>query len=142
MRATARHLPQRPSAPNGEAKIAATYLTGARPWHQTLIAAHSPAIRVGDGFHPTFVDDGSLESKQVRWLLRAFPDASVVRANDAAKRVHQFLPPSEFPALQRARASHTFMRKSIDVRVGSREWQLYLDSDMLFFRPPEFLRNA
>lgn len=33
-------------------------------------------------------------------------------------------------------------RKLIGIRAGSRTWQLYLDSDMLFFKRPEFLERC
>ena len=141
MRAAARRLPPW-NAPVSDDALRVTYLTGQRHWHQTIVAAHSLARQIAGNLRPTFVDDGTLTSTQAAALLRVFPHAILIRADAAEDQLEKVLPPASFPCLRMARASHPFMRKLLDVRAGSSDWQLYLDSDMLFFRRPDFLLDC
>jgi hypothetical protein len=69
-----------------------------------------------------------------------FPAAEIRRRADNDARVAELLPPARFPALhaERRRVYPNFL-KLTDVHAGAANWRLVLDSDMLFFRRPDFL---
>lgn len=140
MRRAAARLPAVP-APASTA-LSATYMTGTHHWHQTAFAAWSLAKVLPDGLQPTFYDDGTLQPGQIASLNRIFPASRIVSRAEAVRNLDECLPRERFPLLRAAEDRCLFMRKLVALRAGSCRWQLYLDSDMLFFRCPEQLKSA
>lgn len=139
MKRRARRLP--PIAATDGPALAATYMTGAAYWHQTVFGAWSLARHLPKGLRPTFYDDGSLTTEQRETLQRVFPQAKIVSAGETQRRLDIYLPAERFPLIRATRAQSVMLRKFVDLRVGSRGWQLYLDSDMLFFQRPALLED-
>lgn len=109
-------------------------LTGASLWYQTAFMLHS-LVR----FQPVNVivhSDGTLRGDALAALQRVIPWAEYVREADTQARLEELLPRPRFPALRQRRDELVLFRKLLDVHVGARGWQLFLDSDMLFFRAP------
>jgi hypothetical protein len=113
-------------------------MTGESHWHLTCFCLYSlleqsAAIRV------TVHEDGSLNNDQRSEMLRILPQAQFVSPEEAESIVDQFLPSKHFPALRRMRATLGLMRKLVDVYAANTESALFIDSDVLFYRSPEFL---
>lgn len=139
-RAAARLAPvARPAEP---AALAATFLTGARYWHQTLFCAHSLSRHLGGSFAPTFVDDGTLDDGHASLLRRVFPGSTARPRAWLAETLEQRLPRTRYPWLHTVRDRVPMFRKLVDVRATTAGWQLLLDSDMLCFGRPVFLETC
>lgn len=115
------------------------FLTGKKYWYQTIFCAYSFAQHTNESIRPVIYDDGSLEKKYQEEILRIFPCAKIVLHAEIEEYINTFLPESKYPYLRERRRHQPHMRKIIDIRVSSSGWKLVLDSDMLFFRNPEFL---
>jgi hypothetical protein len=140
MRAAKQLLPISPRP--GQNCFEASFMTGRRFWHQTAFCAHSLAGQLGGGAKFAFYDDGSLSAEHVETLRRLFPNAVVHGAGETYAQLEQHLPVSKFPLLHEVRDHSVMFRKLFDLRGGNRGWQLYLDSDMLFFARPVFLEEC
>jgi len=117
------------------------FLTGRKFWYQTAFCLHSLQQTSGLVFRVVFHDDGSLDPVTQGRLRRLFPAAGIrLRAENDA-RLTEVLPPSRFPYLQDRRRQYPNILKLTDAHAGARGWRLVLDSDMLFFRRPDFLLN-
>jgi hypothetical protein len=85
-----------------------------------------------------FHDDGSLDDAAEELLLKHFPGARVVRREESdlvfsANR-------TRWPALAAMRRNHVMLLKLADLAAFSdKDHILYVDSDILFLRKPEFL---
>lgn len=134
MRAAARdRLPPLP-APISPPVPTVHVLTGVSLWYQTAFMLHSLAR-----FQPVKVtvhSDGSLRGGALAALQRVVPWAEFAREETTEARLEELLPRTRFPALRKRRDELVLFRKLLDVHVGARGWQLFLDSDMLFFRAP------
>lgn len=117
------------------------FLTGAKFWYQTCFCAYSMAQQIEQSVRPIVYDDGSLTEPYQAAILRVFPNAIVQSQAEINNRINQFLPEHRFPYLRERRQTYPNLRKLVDVHVGSQGWKLVLDSDMLFFRSPDFLIN-
>ena len=84
-------------------------------------------------------DDGSLDADCTSALTRVFPSVEIYTRAAIEERLDEYLPAHRFPSLRHRRLEYPHLRKLTDVHVGSKEWKLVLDSDMLFFREPTFL---
>lgn len=115
------------------------FLTGKRFWYQTCYCAHSMAQYTDQTVRPVLYDDGSLEKADQEAFLNVFPHAIVFPKSELDDRINEHLPESRFPYLRERRQNYPNIRKLTDVHVGSQGWKLVLDSDMLFFRTPQFL---
>jgi hypothetical protein len=116
------------------------FLTGRKFWYQTAFCLHSLQFHSGLAFRPVFHDDGSLGETIAARLLGLFPHARIERVCASASRVAALLPPDRFPAIHaELRRVHPNFRKLTDVHVGATGYRVVLDSDMLFFRRPDFL---
>jgi hypothetical protein len=116
------------------------FLTGRRFWYQTAFCLHTLQAHTQRSFRAAIHDDGSLDEDSIAQLRHLFPHVEVHRRPDNDARMAELLPPSKFPTLhgERRRAYPNFL-KLTDVHAGRAGWRLVLDSDMLFFRRPEFL---
>lgn len=130
-------LPLPPSS--GGAPLELHLLTGRRFWYQTAFCLWSFARHSGRVLAPVILDDGSLTQENCAALGRLFPATRFVRKPEAAARLQELLPAARFPRLHERWQNYPHIRKIIDPHVGSRGWKLVLDSDLLFFRRPQFL---
>jgi len=115
------------------------FLTGRKFWYQTIFCAYSFAQHTNIPIRPIIYDDGSLDSKYQEEILRIFPEAKIILNAEIEEYINEHLPEHKFPYLRERRRLQPHMKKITDIRVGSPGWKLVLDSDMLFFRTPEFL---
>jgi hypothetical protein len=115
------------------------FLTGARFWDQTALCLYSLQRQAGRTLPAVFHDDGSATDTITERLGRLFPQARWRRHAEIVATLDQHLPVARFPVLRERWAAYPNIRKLTDVHAGSRGWKLVLDSDMLFFRRPDFL---
>ena len=115
------------------------FLTGKRFWYQTAFCLHSLQLHSGLVFPTVFHDDGSFDSPTIERLRTLFPTAEIRRRADNDARVAAALPPDRFPFLHDRRRHYPNILKLTDAHAGASGWRLVLDSDMLFFRRPDFL---
>lgn len=134
----ARHLPPLPPPPTSAPEV--VLLTGRRFWYQSAFCVYSLARHIGP-VRPVFIDDGSFDATLATEAQRLFPGSRVERATDIETRLEASLPSAKFPTLRSQRRTYIHLRKLTDVHAGLRGWRLVLDSDMLFFRPPDALRT-
>jgi hypothetical protein len=116
------------------------FLTGKRFWDQTAFCLYTFQSHAGRSARAVFHDDGTLDHDGAAHLRELFPVAEIRFRTESDARIAALLPPSRFPTLhaERARFYPNFL-KLTDVHAGARGWRLVLDSDMLFFRRPDFL---
>ena len=119
--------------------LAATFMTGAQYWHQTVFCAHSLATACEGRVTLRIFDDGTLKPAEAACLRQALPQATLIGADEVRQALERELPRARFPLLRQTRDRMPMLRKFVDLRISSRAWQLYLDSDMLFFQRPDFL---
>jgi hypothetical protein len=131
----ARLLPPLPAPPPDAPEI--HFLTGARFWHQTafLLTSLAPHLPV----RPVIHDDGSLVGQPLDALLHILPHARIMTNREASDRLDKHLPAARYPRLRARRAGLVLFRKLIDVHLGARGWNLFLDSDQLCLRRPDLL---
>jgi hypothetical protein len=115
------------------------FMTGSKYWYQTCFCAHSMQQHSPVNLRPVIYDDGSLQTGQKAEILRIFPLGKIVGLDAIETRLDQVLPKAEFPYLRSHRLRQPLIRKLIDFHAGESGWKLFLDSDMLFFRTPQFL---
>ena len=118
-------------------------LTGRKYWYQTAFCVGSllgHATRETDRpLQPVFYDDGTLQGPPRERLQALFPLARFVSLAETRERLEQHLPARRFPALRDRWEKYPHIRKLTDPHLGSTGWKLVLDSDLLFFRSPDFL---
>jgi hypothetical protein len=117
------------------------FLTGVRFFHQTIFCARSFEWACGRHVRLEIHGDGTLDDALATLFRRALPHVTIVTAADTEARLDRVLPASQFPLLRTLRHQHPLMRKLVDLHAGATGASLYLDSDMLFFRPPAVLRD-
>jgi hypothetical protein len=88
---------------------------------------------------PHVMDDGSLGAAERDELARILPQVRFLDRTNCDGSVEIALPKTQFPALHAMRAELPLMRKLMDLHAGRAGWRLFLDSDMLFFREPEWM---
>jgi hypothetical protein len=115
------------------------FLTGKKFWDQTALCLHTFQAHAGRSGRVVLHDDGSTPDATRDQLVRLFPAARWRRAAEIEAGLDAVLPPEKFPVLRERRAHYPNLRKLTDVHAGERGWQLVLDSDMLFFRRPDFI---
>lgn len=141
MRHAAGNLPPADLPAADPASPVCRFLTGARFIHQTLFCARSFEWACGRHVRLEIHGDGTLDEAQATLLRRALPHVTVVAAADTEARLDRVLPAARFPLLRTLRHQNVLMRKLVDLHAGTTGASLYLDSDMLFFRPPIVLRD-
>lgn len=114
-------------------------LTGQRYWHQTAFCLWTFASHSRRRIAPVIHDDGSLTGEQVGHLRRLFPLLRLQTHAESAARVEKLLPKADFPALHERWINYPHIRKLINPHLGSKGAKLVLDSDLLFFRKPDFI---
>lgn len=114
-------------------------LTGKKYWYQTAFCLWTFAHHSGRPLAPVIHDDGSLTAMQRDGLQRLFPATRFVSDTEAVATLDQALPAARFPFLRERRRAFALLRKITDIHAGQHGWRLFIDSDMLFFRRPDFL---
>ena len=114
-------------------------LTGRRFWYQTAFCLWTLAHHAGRDLAPCIYDDGTLTEEFATPLLRLFPAVRIVSQCEILARLDQHLPAARFPHLRERWLRYPNIRKLTDVHAGASGWKLVIDSDLLFFRKPEFL---
>ena len=114
-------------------------LTGKRFWYQTGFCLWTFARAAGRDLAPCIYDDGTLTEEFTAPLVRLFPAVRVVTQKEILARLDQHLPTARFPHLRERWLHYPNIRKLTDVHAGATGWKLVMDSDLLFFREPEFL---
>lgn len=128
------------NTPRTDNPIKIHFLSGRDFWYQTIFCIYSLMRQVPVSITPVIYDDGTLSNKHVAVTKKIFPDSVIVTEEEAEMRLNESLPDMKFPYLRALRKSgYNNIRKLLDVRAGAAGWQLVLDSDMLFFRPPDIL---
>lgn len=115
------------------------FLTGRKFWYQTAFCLHSLQVQSGRVFRAVLHDDGTLDAKATARLRALFPTCEIRRRAANDERLAALLPPARFPFLHERRRSYANILKLTDVHAGATGARLVLDSDMLFFRRPDFL---
>ncbi|WP_017296665.1 hypothetical protein [Nodosilinea nodulosa] len=115
------------------------FMTGRKYWYQTCFCAYSMQQQSPVNLRPVVYDDGSLQPDQKAEILRIFPQGEIVAPAAVEARLERVLPEAEFPCLRSHRLQQPLIRKLIDFHAGETGWKLFLDSDMVFFRQPQFL---
>jgi hypothetical protein len=134
----AAHALPLPSAANGQ-PVELHLLTGARFWAQTAFCLWTFARHAAHPLAPVIYDDGSLRPEHRDALSRLFPATRFQPAGETRARLDALLPTTRFPVLRERWANYPNIRKLTDVHLGSSGWKLVIDSDLLFFRRPDFL---
>ncbi len=137
MEAAAYQLPALPSFAGSPVEL--HLLTGRRFWYQTAFCLWTFAHRSGRPLAPVIYDDGSLAAPWRGELQRLFPAARFIDRAAAVSRLDAHLPVDRFPHLRERWLNYPNIRKLIDPHLGSNGWKLVIDSDLLFFRRPDFL---
>jgi len=114
-------------------------LTGRRFWYQTAFCLWTFAGHARRPLAPVIYDDGSLCAEPRAALARLFPATRFVSQREAIAQLDARLPRARFPALRDRWERYPNIRKLIDPHLGATGWKLVLDSDLLFFRRPQFL---
>ena len=133
--ATLPSLPERPGVP----PVTLHLLTGRRFWYQPAFCLHSFARQSDRGVNAEIYDDGSFDDTQRFLLQRLGPGITIRSAAAIQERLEALLPEARFPVLRERWRNYPNLRKLIDPHLGSTGWKLVLDSDLLFFRRPDFL---
>ena len=137
MEAAAASLPPLPAATGGPLEL--HLLTGRRFWYQTAFCLWTFARHTGRPLAPVIYDDGSLTDEFRSPIAKLFPTARFVAQRETIARLDEHLPAARFPALRERWLNYPNIRKLTDPHAGRTGWKLVLDSDLLFFRRPEFL---
>jgi hypothetical protein len=114
-------------------------LSGRGFWYQTIFCLWSFANSSGRHILPYVYDDGSLNPSMSDAVRRLWPKARIIPSDEIQSRLEETLPRSRFPFLRERWDAYPNIRKLTDVHLGSAGWKLVLDSDLLFFRRPDFL---
>lgn len=128
-----------PPPPFATAPVTLHLLTGRKYWYQTAFCLWTFARHARRPLHPIVLDDGTLQDEHRAALLRLFPATIFENEHTILQRLDCSLPASRFPTLRARRTEFPLLRKITDVHAGLAGWRLFIDSDLLFFRRPDFL---
>jgi hypothetical protein len=138
MEAAAENLPALPEFP-GTAPVTLHLMTGRRFWYQTAFCLHSFAAAARTTVHAELYDDGSIDETCAARLARLGPGVNLNLLPTLRAKLDAHLPAARFPVLRERWKNYPNIRKLTDVHLGSAGWKLVIDSDLLFFRRPDFL---
>lgn len=138
MEAAATRLPALPEF-RGTTPVTLHLLTGRRFWYQTVFCLHSFAHFAARTIDVELYDDGTIDAETHDKLAALGSRLRVHAQHDLRARLETQLPRGRFPALHERWLNYPNIRKLIDVHLGGGGWKLVLDSDLLFFRPPDRL---
>lgn len=133
-----RMLPPLPQ-PAGAPKVTLHLLTGARFLYQAAFCLHSFARQTGANLEAHIYDDGSFDDRLHAQLTQLGSAAVFHPIDETLAKLDALLPTSRFPVLRERWRNYPNIRKLIDPHLGSSGWKLVIDSDLLFFRRPDFI---
>lgn len=136
----AANLPPLPLFPDTD-PVVLHLMSGDKFWYQTVFCLHSFAQSSRRTVHAVIHDDGSMDEACVRRLSRLGSGVTIRRALELQGQLERLLPLAHFPVLRERWENYPNIRKLIDVHLGASGWKLVLDSDLLFFRTPDFILN-
>lgn len=111
-------------------------LVGARTWLMALWAARSYQLSTGFLWHFVFQDDGTLTQRQIEGLNNLFPLSVVLSRSSVDVKMESLL--MKWPSCLKARQKHIMFMKMFDPLFYSEADRfILLDSDVLFFAPPQ-----
>ena len=114
-------------------------LTWRRDWINAIWALKSFYHFAGVRW-PLHIHDGGLTPPQARSLRRHFPDATLVDATQADRRVEPILVAGGVDRILKYRRQNPSMRKLVDFHLlSTADRVLAIDSDIVFFRRPDLL---
>ncbi len=137
MEIAARTLPALPAATGTPLEL--HLLTGKKFWYQTAFCLWTLARHSAQPLAPVIYDDGTLTPETQEPLRRLFPALRFVPQAETLSRLDEHLPAARYPTLRERWLNYPNIRKLTDPHVGRTGWKLVLDSDLLFFRRPDFL---
>jgi len=138
MEAAAGRLPELPLFRPGP-DVLLHLMTGRKFWYQTAFCLHSFSRAAQATVYAEIYDDGTIDADCARRLQQLGPRIRIHRQADIVARLDEFLPAARFPVLRERWRRYPNIRKLTDVQAGRSGWKLVLDSDLLFFRRPDFL---
>lgn len=124
--------------PDKPGALEVSFLSGANYWYQTIFCIYSLQLHSPVRINPRIHDDGTFTEANLDAIAKVVPWAQIVSPEENESRLDDLIPTARFPTLRTRRIEFPLLRKLCDVRLG-REWVLFLDSDMLFFRTPTVL---
>lgn len=140
MRESAAELPRLdPPSENPDGPLRVHFLTGEDHWYQTLFCFASLQQFSKSRITPVLYSDGSLSEPYRDKFRCVVPWVEVRTQSDIEDRLNEALPRGQYPLLRKWRDIQPLTRKITDLHAGETGWKLLLDSDMLFFRRPEFI---
>ena len=114
------------------------FLTGKKYWYQTAFCLYSLQKHAKINIKATIVDDGSFDEELESQVKKQFPSSEVIRKATIETLLDNILPESRYPNIRKRRIEYPHLRKLTDVHVlTGKDWKIVLDSDMLFFNPPQ-----
>jgi len=138
MEEAAARLPALPEYP-GTAPVTLHLMTGRRFWYQTVFCLNSFARSARTTVRAELFDDGSIDGDCASRLAGLGTGVRIHRLGDLQARLDECLPAARFPVLRDRWLNYPNIRKLTDVHLGGSGWKLVMDSDMLFFRRPDWL---
>ena len=114
-------------------------LTGQKFWYQSAFCLFSFARHAQSSLNVELYDDGTINEDLLGQIKSLVPHARVHAQSEILARLNEYLPEEQFPALRERWRNYPNIRKLIDPHLGSSGWKLVIDSDVLFFRRPDFV---
>jgi hypothetical protein len=127
--------------PAGGPPVALHLLTGRKYLFQAAYCLHSFARHSGAALEVHIYDDGSFDAGLRLQLDRLGPAIVFHPIAEIHAKLDALLPEARFPVLRERWRNYPNIRKLTDPHLGSTGWKLIMDSDLLFFRRPDFLLN-
>lgn len=86
-----------------------------------------------------FHSDDTVDQETCEALRAVLPNAVFVSPEEINDKLEAFLPRNRFPNLRQQREKYKHLRKLTDSHSWSPGWNITLDSDLLFYRHPQWL---
>ncbi len=123
----------------GPARVEVRALTWRRDW-MNLTWALKSYYHFAEVDYPLYIHDGGLLPGQVEKLQQHFPDATLIPADTADRRVRDTLRRRNLDRCLQYRLKNPSTRKLFDFfGFSEAEYLISIDSDIVFFRRPDLL---
>ena len=125
--------------PEGEElPVSVHLLVSSKTWRMGLLSVFSLEYFSGQRWKIFIHEDGSVDEKAVAFILKKLPGVRFVSRKEADAATEKLLAPH--PACLRNRSRHNLFLKFFDpIAFAPGEKYLILDSDLFFYRRPDFL---